>query len=160
MDNKIGIGVIMVTFIGVIVGVILFQAIAQNVGSSTDTITLANSSFTLGEESGSVYLTDYKLISDVVIYNATGDLVPADNYTVTNNVVYNGGLAVQITTGVVNEYANDSANISGTAQPLTYISESGGRSMALLIPIFFALMILAIALIPTARSELIGMIGK
>jgi len=149
------VGMIIMLFVGVIVGVALLQSSAQQVGNSINTVTLANSSVTLGAESASVYITDYKSISDVVIYNATGTLVPADNYTVTNNVVYNGQEAIQITTGAVNAYANDSANISGVAQPLGYVPESGSRTIVGLIVLFGALAI-AIIVVGPSLKELTG----
>ena len=149
MNNKQGqmgqVGMVILLAITLIVGAILLVAAAQNTGQVTDTSTLANKSFTLGAEGASVYLTDYKAISSPVIYNATGTLVPAANYTVTNNVVYNGQEAIKITTGAVNVYANDSANISGVAQPLTYSSDAGARSMTNLIIILMALALMAVA---------------
>lgn len=153
------VGLLVVVAVVLIVGVIFMQSIAQNVGDTTNTITLANSSFTLASEGDSVYLTNYRAISSPVIYNATGELVPAANYTITNNVVYNGALAIKIETAAVNAYANDSANISGTAQPLTYIAESGGRATSNLIPIMFALLLAVIALYPVYSSKLKDLMG-
>lgn len=154
MNNKgqITMQVVIGIFITVLTGVILFQTIAQQVGTSTNTISVANESFTLASEGGSVYLTNYRSISGVVIYNRTGTLVPSANYTVTNDVVYNGALAVKVTTGSINAYANDSANISGTALPLTYISDSGSRSVAALIVIMFALAVLSVTLYPVLKN--------
>ena len=158
--GEVGVGTLVLLAVVLIVGVIFFQTIAQSIGTSTNTVTLANESFTFAAESGSVYLTDYRAVSDVVIYNATGTLVPAANYTVTNNVVYNGALAVQIDTGVVSDYANDSSNISATAQPLTYIADSGSRAMANLIIIFFAILLIGIALQPVIESKFSEMFGR
>lgn len=158
--GQMNIGIILIVFVSLIVGVILFQTIAQEVGDSTTLLTLSNESFTSAAVGESVYLTNYKNIASVEIYNATGTLVPAANYTVTNNVVYNGALAVKITTGAVNEYAEQVWNISGTAQALDYIDNSGGRAMASLIVIFFALAIAVVALTPTLRSELLKAFGK
>lgn len=158
-DGLQGTGMIIAIAVTLIVGLVLFVTIAQEVGTSTNTITLANSSFTSAAAGSSVYLTDYRAISGVVIYNATGTLVPAANYTVTNNVVYNGALTVQVTTGAVNEYAGDVWNISGTAQPTGYVDSSGGRAIANLIPLLFALGIAIIALTPTMRSKLASLVG-
>ena len=162
MNNKgqAGVGALLVIAISVIVGVILFTAVAQQVGTTTNTVTLTNKSFTLGAVNVSIYLTDYRAISSPVIYNATGTLVPAANYTLTNNVVNDGALSVQITTGAVNAYAGDAWNISGTVQPLTYIPDAGGRALAGLIVIFFALAIAVVALTPTFQSKLLDAIGK
>jgi len=86
-------------------------------------------------------------------------LIGSGNYTVTNNVVHNGVLSVSILPDT--EAITKSAwQISGTAQPTTYISESGGRAMANLIPIFFALMLVAVALYPVYAGRLMEMFGK
>jgi len=148
MDRKeeVKMGGIIVIAIGLIVGAILLQASAQNVGQVRDTVTLANKSFTLAAEGSSVYLTGYRAVTDPVIFNATGTVVPAANYTVTNNVVYNGALAIQIETAAANSFANDSANISGVAQPLTYDTTASGRSVAYLIIIMAALSLAAFAI--------------
>lgn len=148
-----GVGMLIIVAIAVIVGAILLTTSAQNVGDVTNTVTLANSSFTLGAESNVVYLTNWKSISGAVVYNATGELVPAANYTIANNVVYNGAEAISITTSAVNSYANDSCNISGTVQPLTYSANSGSRSVAGLIVVFFALGIGVVALYPVLKNK-------
>jgi hypothetical protein len=159
---ELGLGLIFIAFVGVIVGATLFLTIAQDVGTATSTIDIANVSFTSAAEGESVYLTAYKAISDPVIYNATGTLVPAANYTVTNNVIdpTTGGLSVQVTTGDANTYAEDVWNISGTAQPPTYIANAGARSVAGLIVIFFALAVAVIGLTPALRSGVLGMMKK
>lgn len=153
-QTSMGIATIIMVAITVIVGAILLQASAQNVGDVRNTITLENVSVgTLAAEGGTLTLTDYRAISDVVIYNATGTLVPAANYTVTNNVVTNGALSVTITTGAVNEYANDSINVSGTAQPLTYDGSTGGRAMAGLIIILMALSMAVFVIVYAVKNK-------
>lgn len=145
--------IIVVLAVALIVGVVLFQVIAQEVGKSVNTVTLENVSYTSAAAGETFYITDYKNIAGVVVYNATGSLVPAANYTVTNNVVYNGAEVVQVDVAAVNSYAEEGWNFSGTAQPQTYISNSGGRAMANLIVIFFALAIALVALYPTLKER-------
>jgi len=160
--NKKGqtMGSIIMVFVAVVVGISLFLIISQTVGQSTSTVELANQSFTSAAEGASAFLTDYRLIGSPVIYNATGALVPAANYTLTNNVVNNGALAVEVATGAQNEWATDVWNISGTAQKTDYIDSSAARSIALLISIFFALAIAVVPLEPTLRSGVLSMMGK
>lgn len=144
---------ILLVFIAVIVGIALFQSSAQNVGTVTNTYTV-NLSKTLANAGSSIYVTNYRAITGVTIVNATdqSDTVPAASYTVTNNVVYNGGLSTQIAT--VNGTWNSSAvYVQGTGQPTTYSDNAGVRSMATLIVIFFALGIAVIALYPVFRER-------
>lgn len=160
-------GIIIIVAVTLIVGVTLFQVIAQEVGKSTNTITLSNATVGTMTNGTTIYLTDYRAISNVVIFNETGDVpIPSTNYTLTNNVIdpTTGGLSVSIEPNVTvtAPYAFNvgTATIDGVAQPTTYIAESGGRAMANLIVIFFALVIAVVALTPSLRNEVMSWIGK
>ncbi len=154
--GQLGLSAILLVFITIIVGVILFQTIAQNVGSMTNTIEVANESLTTVVNGTPQYLTNYRALSSVVIYNETGDvIVGSGNYTIANNVVYNGALAVEITPDATAIWKS-AWQISGTAQPLTYVPDSGGRAMVSLIVIFFALAIAAASLYPVMNNKILG----
>jgi len=157
MNNKgemLGFGIIISVFIAVIVGAILLTTSAQQVGSTTDTFEIANTSLTTVVNGTPQYITNARSLSSVVIYNETGNvIVGSGNYTVENNVVYNGALAVKITPDASAEFKS-AWKVSGTAQPLTYIDDSGGRSVATLIIIFFALGIAMVALYPVYKEKL------
>ena len=116
---------------------------AQNVGDMTNTIVVANESLGVAVVNGTAqYLTNYRAISDVVIYNETGDaLIDAGDYVVENNVVYNDALAVKITPDTSADQKSI-WQVSGTAQPLSYASDSASRSMASLIVILASIGIL------------------
>lgn len=162
--GQIGVGMILMIAITLIVGVVLFQVVAQQVGSSTSTWTVANASLTGAAVNDTAqYLTDYRSISGVRIFNATNDVeVDSGNYTVANNIVdpTTGGLSVSITPSGLSVpnlgYDAGTWTIDGTAQPTTYIANAGARAVAGLIAIFFALAIAVVAISPTLRSELIG----
>ena len=156
--GQVNLGLIMVLFITILIGVIFVQVIAQSVGESTNTIAVANYSLGVVDNDTTVYLTDYRALSSVVVYNNTEGIVPATNYTVTNNVIYNGDLAVSVVpnAAVTSPYHEYQWNISGTAQPVTYISDSGGRAMAALIVIMFALAVAVVAISPTLKEKILG----
>jgi uncharacterized protein (UPF0333 family) len=163
MNNRgqIGIETFLYVFIAVIVGIILFQAIAQNVGETTNTIAVSNESISTVSNNTAQYITNYRALSNVVVFNATGNAeIDSSYYTIENNVVNNGALAVKITPGLIPENYTTAWQVSGTGQPLTYVADSGGRAMANLIPIFFALLIAMVALSPTMRSGILEMMGK
>ncbi|MCD6300571.1 MAG: hypothetical protein J7L82_00690, partial [Staphylothermus sp.] len=127
------IGVLITLAIVIIVGSILIQASAQNVGTATNTFEVANESISTVVNGTAQYLVDYRALSDVVIYNETGDVIVGDgNYTITNNVINNGDLSVEITPDASAAFKS-AWLVSGTAQPLTYIDNGGGRSLAGLI---------------------------
>jgi len=148
-----GVGALIVVAIVAIVGIVLLQASAQNIGDVVNTDAVVNTNLATSEESSSAYITTYRAILDPVLFNGTGgDLIPSNNYTVTNNVVYNGGLSVQVTTASACPYANETWLVSGTGQPLTYDNSSGGRAVAGLIVIFMAIAILGVILLHVKNS--------
>lgn len=146
-------GAILIVFVGIVVGIALFQSSAQNVGTVTNTNTV-NLSKTLAVAGSSIYDTTHRAITGVTIVNASNQsqTVPATNYTVTNNVVYNGALATKITTND-GTWNSSAVYVQGTGQPLTYSDNSGARSMAGLIVIFFALGIGVLALYPVYKER-------
>ena len=154
-----GVGMIIVLAVTLIVGVILFQAIAQESGNATNTITLENQSLGDLDNGTLVYVTNCRALSDVAIFNATGDVeIPSDEYTVTNNVIHSttGALSVSILPDVdINEgYDKGTATIDGTCQPLTYIADSGGRAMVTLLLVLVALALVVVSLLPVIRERL------
>lgn len=160
--GEFSVGTVIILAVTLIVGILFVQITAQQVGDSTNTVT-ANSSQTLAVLASSIYIDDYRALSGVTIVNASNQsqTVPSTNYTVTNNAINptTGSLSVQITTddGTWNSSA---VYVQGTAQPVTYIAESGGRAVAGLIVIMFALAVAAVALMPSIGSEVMRMFGR
>ncbi len=88
-------------------------------------------------------------------------LIGSGNYTITNNVIdpTTGGLAVRVDPNATVGW-NFGWQISGTAQPLTYVPDSGSRAVTNLIVIFFALAVMVAALEPTIRMKILEMFGR
>ena len=149
------IGLIMIVFVTILVGVIIFQQIAQTIGTTTDTYSY-NSTTTFPQNGSSIYITDIRALSSPVLINGstTADVVTAANYTVTNNVVYNGALSVMITStaDTTSGWNGTTVYVTGTAQPLTYIDDSGGRGVTTIILIFLALAIAIVAMYPVYQD--------
>jgi uncharacterized membrane protein len=166
MDSKKGqvsIGSLIIVAVTLIVGVIFLVSIAQQVGTVTSTEDLQNVSLGTAVNGTTLYLSGYRLVGSPVIVNSTnGAVVGSGNYTLTNNVVNNGALTVSVlpTLTATPTYLNAQWNISGTAQPTTYIADSGGRALASLIVILFALAVLVVALVPSVRDGMKQMVGK
>jgi len=157
MNNKgqaaVQIGGLIMLAIAVIVGAILLQASAQNVGEVTNTISIANQSISTVVNGTAQYLTNIKSISGVVVLNETGNVVvSATNFTITNNFINpsTGALSVKILPAAGDDYIS-AWQISGTAEPLTY-ADSGGRSMATLIIILMALALLSVAVVYAVKN--------
>ncbi len=150
------VGMFIMVAIAVIVGTILLVASAQEVGKSTDTIAVVNYSLDGVTNGTQINITEYKFISGVTVINEThGNAIGAGNYTITNNVIdpVSGDLKVTIDPTVSDPEDGWNWKASFTAQPLGYITDSGGRSIAGLIIIFFALLVAIIALIPVLKEK-------
>ena len=166
VDGTTGmIGVIVTVMVLLVVGVVLLQASAQQVGSSTNTYTLANASLGVMTNGTSIYIPNCQAATSVKIFNATGDVeIPSTNYTLTNYVVNNGVLsarvapAVTVTAGVA--FNKGTATIDAVCEPYGYITDSGGRAVAGLIVIMFAIALAVVALTPTLRSGVLDAMGK
>lgn len=169
--GQAGVGMILMVGIALIIGVVFFQSIAQEAGESTNTETITNVSINSGAavDNVSTYYVDYRSIADVSITNGTalgaGAAIASANYTTVNNVIDpdDGTLSVSITPLTTIDWDVQTGNIwmiSGTAQPTTYIAESGARSIVGLIAIFFALAVAVIALAPTMKSGILEMMGR
>jgi hypothetical protein len=162
MNNKgqvAGVGGMILMAIIIIVGVILLQGSAQNLSSVLYTVNLANRSVgSIIVDDAAQYFTDIKSLSSVVILNQTngtagfiGGVIESGNYTVTNNVVYNGGLAVKILPGTIPNQFNSVWVVSGVGEPTAY-ADSAGRSMANIIIIMMAVALLAAVVVYAVKS--------
>jgi hypothetical protein len=150
------VGTLVIVAVAIIVGLVLLQQSAVNIGQMTQTVNVANESLGSVVVNGTAqYLVKYKAISDVVILNQTGTLeIDAADYAITNNVIYNGQEAVKI---VPNTGAATKTiwRVSGVAQPLTYETNGGGRAIADVVIVFFALAIAGIALVVVMKSDIL-----
>ena len=159
-----GLGMIIIVAVTLIVGVVFFQVIAQEIGSSTNTVEIANQSLTAAAVNDTLqYIINCRALSSVVIINATGTgiIVDSGNYTITNDVINPTTSALSVSVNPTISATPDLGygvgiwKISGTCQPLTYIADSGGRAVTSIILIFFALAIVVVAISPTLRSGLL-----
>lgn len=151
----------------ILVGLALYTgSIAGNIGTMTQTLTASNVSFTLPALNTATDLTPcgQKNISAVTIFNATGDVeYPAANYTISQAAGTDGYLSTRVTiTGTLDavDEVGTAAQITCDYEPKGYIADGGARGMALLIPIFFVLLIMFAALNPTIRSGVLEWFGK
>ncbi len=147
------IGLLIGLAIVLIVGVILLQASAQQVGSVTNTITAANITFT-GVANGTESNIPGRSWSDLVVYNVTNDfLIASGNYTLANNQVVDGVLTATLTPDASTPVAGHDWLLSGVFQPETYIDDSGGRALSNIIILLFALALAVVAMIPTIKQK-------
>ena len=147
MESKqmMGIGGLIMLAMSIIVGAILLQGSAQNIGGVVNTYDIANQSISTVVNGTPQYLTNCRALSSVVIYNQTGGIVGSGNYTITNNVIYNSGLAVEILPDATAIWKS-AWKVSGTCQPLTYDDNTGNRAVVSFIIIVMALALASVAI--------------
>lgn len=154
-----GAGVLLLAFVGVIVGIALFQAVAQSVGTSTSTVS-ATEVFVAPVNGTAIYFDAYKNFGGTIAAT-NGTAITSDQYTITNNVINptTGSLSVKLVPAANATYAQKTWTLTSTvAQKVDYIDDSAGRSIAALIVIFMALAIAVIALVPTLRNGILDMV--
>lgn len=155
------IGMLVLVAIALVVGIILLQASAQNVGNTNTLVTKANASLGVPVNGTALYITDCRAVTGLIVWNATGDVeVPSTNYTAVNNVINNGALAVSVTPNAIVDYKVGTWTYDASCQPLTYDNNSGSRAIASLIVVMFALALGVVALTPTLRSNIMDALGK
>ena len=163
MDKKgqveAGVGGFVMLAVAVIVGAILLTAAAQQVGTVTNTITVANGTLGTLTNGTTSYITAYKACSSFKIWNATGNReIQTTNYTKTDNAINptTGALSIGIAPAVLVDagyaYNKGTATFDGVCEPLTYASDAGGRTMANLVIIMMAMAVASIAIVYAMRN--------
>jgi len=154
------IGVLIVIFITVIVGLALLLSIADGVGESTSLGTAVNETVTLAANGGVTDLTG-KHVTSMVLLNWTTNVTILDgNYTILNNQINSAGeLTAQIQTDTV-QFQGNASRASYTYQPTGYIPSAGGRSITTIIILLTALAIAVVAMAPVFKGPLKDMIGR
>lgn len=138
-------------FIAIIMGLVLFQASASNIGQSITSGeyngTAVGTVYDLTAAGTETVLTGQELLSTPLVINRTGAAIDCStNVTIAEGVDSISGVKRVIMTTVAVYDADDrgfcrEVNVSYDYGPEGYIDSSGGRSIASLILIFFAVAI-------------------
>lgn len=163
MEDSFGIKAFIGVFMAVIVGLVLIPVLAQQVGTSTDTLNSVNQSITFPANGSSTNLLGKAVVGTVSVVNGTLESVPASNFSVANNQVVDGVLTATLTSTLVTNkcvYCGEEVNITYIYQPTTYIPDAGARAIAGLVVVFFALAVLVVALYPTLKDGLLDLIQR
>lgn len=166
MNNKgqTGLGLMIVTAIGLLVAAVIYGAVAGTVGEVTTEATIVNQ--TLTTTANTIYLNG-KSASGFTAYNATGNLsgtlfngrtlIGAGNYTITNNQLHpTTGELVSVLTWNANGF-NSTINATYNSQPDTYIADSGARAITELILVLSAIAMIVVAIAGARIKEMFDM---
>lgn len=155
---------IFMVFIGAIITITLMIVIGNAIVPQTTIITKTNVTVTGANVNATLDLTGRQIVTTVAIVNATNGtktLVGLGG-SLQTGIGSNGLLSVQLLLNdTASAYAGQSINVSYTANPDGYISDSGGRAIARLILIFGALAIMVFVFVVFMKEGTLGkMMGR
>lgn len=165
MNNKAevnGVGLLLIVAVGIIVGLVLFQAVAsyveQGTRTNTGTVAAVNTTVTGGAIGKITELTGQELVGTPFVINGTEgteSIVPAANYSVYECVKTSNNLKgicyKSLSAGTIP--ANGTVRVSYTYYPDGYIDDSGGRSIAAIIILLAAVSIAMYAMSALRKIE-------
>lgn len=152
--GEISTGLILMTFLSIIVGLVLLSGTFDYMGQATNTFTLSNYTFTFPAAGSTVDLYGQELINTAGIINrSNGAVVPASNYTIFERVSPVDGVKRIALTANAGYFNSVVTNASYDYGHVGYIDSAGGRSIADLIPIFGAIALIIAALALIAREK-------
>lgn len=149
--GQLGIGLIIVVAIAIVIGLIMFQAIASNVDQGTraasGVVTVNNYTFNPGAAGTVTILSGQELVGTPTVLNASlaNGVVTATNYTVAECVRSTDNLKGICYTQKAGQWASQSTNISYTYYPDGYIDDAGARGLTGIIVLLTAIGIALIA---------------
>ena len=133
METKNLMGVLIIFFITVIIGLVMFQVTADNVATISSTPTVTNETLTSVSMGVAETLANDDLVSFTTLWNTTGGAIPATNYTV--------DLSAGTVTVNTNDVLVNGTNLKATYvyYATTYVKDSTSRSLVALITTLFAI---------------------
>lgn len=158
MNNKaqIGIGVLIIAAVAVIMGLVLFQATADNIeaGTQSNGVTSAvNVTYPLGATGVITELTGQELVGTPAVWNATSvTVVPTTNYTIYECVRTSNNLKGICMKSLGGLSAGYNVNVTYDYYYSGYIDDSGSRAIAGIILLLTAIGI-AFILVPYLKVE-------
>lgn len=162
-ENSNMIGVLIMTFITIIVGVILLIAAAEQIGITTDS-TLFNSTVTAAANASSIDLEGQDILSTPIVVNGTNNETNASpiitgDFEFTEIVSLTTGVKTISMRTIIATHASEVVNVTYDYGSDGYIDNSGGRALASIILVFMALAIMVVALTPVLRNGLKDLMG-
>ena len=138
--GQMNIGTIILLIMGIIVGLVIIQAIFVPQAVMTTTYTTTNGSVTLGAVGTWVDITGQNLLGSVLVNNKThsGTAGTVSGTSDTGDVNVSAAERISTTTGTLRvqivannaTWANKKVNVTYTYGDEGYINDSGGRSIA------------------------------
>jgi len=158
--NNQRIGLLLMTAIAIIVGLVLLTGSAQNLSDAVHTENLANRSMgAVAVNNALFYFRDCRALANVVVFNATGGVaVETGNYTVVNEALDTSGNLVSYINPTISITPSVGWNkgtwtVDAVCSPTGYITDSGARAVAGVILVLFAVALVVVMLYPTLKEK-------
>lgn len=135
---------IIIAFVAVIIGISLFTPVADSVGSLTTTFTITNKSFTALNDTDVTFTGSGENDTAISAVRNNASLTLTDGANYTSNVTGGTGrINMNISYAAGHLVNNQTWFVDYTYQTNDYIEDGGSRAITNLIPIFFAIAIIA-----------------
>lgn len=147
--------VVIIIAIAAIVGMVLLQATASYTGAATTTASWSNKTVAVSTATYTDIQGAQNSVGSYTITNATGgETIASTNLSIVERVGDDGQLTLSILKNDA-RWNSKNVNVTGTYGPDGYINDSGGRSVAGLIILFFAIAIAIAVLVPSIRDSIL-----
>jgi hypothetical protein len=156
--GQINMTILIVLAVAIIVGLIFFQEVANNVEQGTRTVSgvvnVYNQSITTPAANGILELTGQELVGTPIVTNtSTSTVMTTTNYTVSECVRTSDNLKGICYTALTANGAAKAFNISYSYYPNGYIDNAGSRSIAGIIVLLFAVGLVIVVLAPMIKEK-------
>ncbi len=152
------IGVFIGLFIVLLVGLILLQSSAQQVGDVINTVIVSPNETITAPANGAAINLNGRAVTDFVAFNLTNGtvghplVITSGNFTILDNQVINGLLTARLQVDDA-LFENEEWNVSYVYEPETFITSSGGRALASLIILLFAIALVVLSMLPVVKQK-------
>lgn len=154
-------GLLLMGFIGAIVGLAIIQSISTSIGGMTNTYEARNTTVTAGAVGTPVDIAGQTLVGDYVLYNESEDAtIDTANATITGGISATDSLLTLQLNTLDEVWEGEGINVSYPYGDSGYLESPANRSVADLILIFAGLGIVIVVLTIVMKSELMRLIGR
>lgn len=151
--GQMNIGLIVVAFVAVIIGLAIYSgSITSYIGATTQTQSVTNHSFIVPALGSTIELYGQNIIGTAIVGNSTKSM-GAYNYTIYQGIGADG-LTATLFKNNDTSWGSQRVNATYAFEPDGYVSDGGARAITLLIPIMVVLAIALAALYPALKERL------
>jgi len=156
---ELGVGTMIIMFIGIIVALVLLTASAGEVGKSTSTDVLSNGLYTAPASGSCIDLKGQELLSAATVTNRTSGTAKTVNFTIAEGISTVDGLkrirfcTTGASAGGGDAWSGLAFNVSYTYGPEGYADDSGARSILGIVILLAAIAVVVFVVYPAVKEK-------